>query len=338
MDLVGDHSSSVAPSYVGRLAPSPTGALHLGNARTFLIAWLRARTAGGRLILRLEDLDHPKVKREHVRQVFDDLRWLGLDWDEGPDVGGHHGPYVQLERLALYRGAFERLRREQHIYPCVCTRQDILAAQSAPHAEDELFYPNTCRGRFRDVAAARAEAGREPAWRFRVDQGVFSFVDGFQGRRESDLNSWSGDFVIARGPDAPGYQLAVVVDDAAMGITEVVRADDLLLSTHRQLALYAALAWPAPRFLHVPLVTGLDGRRLAKRHGDTRLSAVRAAGTSPQRTVGWLAHTCGWAEWGEELTPEALQRRFSLPRLPKKPVQISERDFKYLGLQPPPAV
>lgn len=336
--------------YITRFAPSPTGALHLGNARTFLVTWLRCRQRGGRLILRVEDLDHPKVKPDAVSGMYDDLRWLGLDWDEGPTtflpasstasperVAGLAGidtalrvaqrSYIQSQRLPVYAAYFEELKERGLIYPCVCTRADIQAAQSAPHPGDELRYPNTCRGRFGTEEEACAVAGRFPAWRFHAVAGGSMFVDNFCGRQIADLQDFSGDFVVARESGQPAYQLAVVIDDHLMGVSEVIRADDLLLSTHRQLALYAAFGWMPPEFLHVPLLIGPDGRRLAKRHGDTRISALRAAGVHPARVLGWLAHSCGWAEAGESLSLGELLPRFDLLSMPAEPVVVRGDDF-----------
>jgi len=313
----------------GRLAPSPTGALHLGNARTFLIAWLLARRAGGRVVLRMEDLDHPKVKPATAREALDDLRWLGLDWDEGPDVGGPHAPYVQTARRTLYRQALQGLQEQGLVYPCVCSRRDVEAGQSAPQAgEDGLSYDGACRGRFAsyDEAAASLPAGRLPAWRFRVSgAGETSFEDGFCGPQRERVGETVGDFVIARDPDGAGYMLAVVADDAAMAITEVVRGDDLLAATHRQLLIYEALGLRPPRFVHVPLVVSADGRRLAKRHGDTRLAAIRAAGVAPETVVGVLAWWCGWAAWGERLRPSDLLERADPDRIPRAPAVLTER-------------
>ena len=315
------------PGYVGRLAPSPTGALHLGNARSFLVAWLRARAAGGRILLRIEDLDHPKIKPGAAGQILEDLRWLGLDWDEGPDVGGPHGPYVQTERIPLYKAALERLRAAGLAYPCVCSRRDVEAGQSAPHAgEDGLFYPGTCRNRFPSYADACAALppDRLPAWRFRVPEGTeCRFDDVLCGPQAQRVDLAVGDFVLARHPDGAGYMLAVVVDDAAMGVTEVVRGDDLLPSTHRQILLARALDLPVPATLHLPLVVGPDGRRLAKRHGDTRLSAFRAAGIPSRRIVGFLAHSLGWAKPGEELRPADLIPRFTLSTIPRNPLVVT---------------
>jgi glutamyl-tRNA synthetase len=306
-------------AYRGRLAPSPTGALHLGNARTFLVAWLRARQAGGTLVLRIEDIDGPRIKPGAAAAVLEDLRWLGLDWDEGPDVGGPHAPYVQTERLARYDAALARLRAGGRVYPCVCTRREIEEAASAPHGPDGALYPGTCRGRSADPGAAealaRARGGRGPAWRFAVAPERVLVRDRFAGERAFDVAAAPGDFVVAKALGGPAYQLAVVVDDAAMGITEVVRGDDLLPSTARQLLLYRALGLDAPEFLHLPLVVGKDGRRLAKRHGDTTIAAFRRAGVAAERVVGWIAGTLGIAVG--EVTATELLGRFDILGVPR---------------------
>ena len=298
-------------SYVGRLAPSPTGALHLGNVRTFMIAWLRARSLGGRLIMRMEDLDHPKDKPGAAAAAIEDLRWLGFDWD---------AEYVQSERKALYREALESLVAKGLAYPCVCTRRDVESAQSAPHAGEQLHYPGTCRNRFAGWREAYAFAGRAPCWRFRVEPGeTIAFDDVFAGRFEQRVAEKLGDFPLARDEFGAGYTLAVVVDDAAMGVTEVVRGDDLMAATPAQILIQSALGLPTPGYCHVPLVVGPDGRRLAKRHGDTRIASYREAGVSPGRIIGMLAARCGWAEKGEELSLASLLTRFTLKTIPKEP-------------------
>jgi glutamyl-tRNA synthetase len=273
---------------ISRLAPSPTGALHLGNIRTFLLAWLSARAQGGRVIMRVEDLDSPRVKAGVTEKMLDDLKWLGFDWDEGPEG------CVQTQRRAYYLQIHEQIRKLNAIYPCVCTRGDIAAAQSAPHDGDaELRYPGTCRGRFADGADAEAQSGRAPAWRLKVDPGIVRYEDLLSGPQALDVCSSIGDFVVAKSPDNPAYQLAVVADDIAMGVTEVVRGDDLIPSTGRQLLLYQLLNAPPPQFGHVPLVVGPDGMRLAKRHGDARIASLRAAGISPAHIIGTLARWSG---------------------------------------------
>jgi glutamyl-tRNA synthetase len=296
---------------VGRLAPSPTGALHLGNARTFLLAWLSIRSRGGTLLLRIEDIDGPRVKSGAIAQTMEDLAWLGLDWDGTPVVQG--------ERLALYRAAAERLVAGQLAYPCICTRKEVEDAASAPHeaGEDGPVYPGTCRGRFASLAEAQDVSGRPAALRFRVDATEVPFVDGFAGLQPGRI---AGDFVVQKRDGGPAYQLAVVVDDAAQGVREVLRADDLLPSTPRQLLLYRALQLPEPQFLHVPLVVGSDGRRLAKRHGDTSLRHFREAGVGAEQLVGYLASLCGLRALGSRCRPQDLLADFSLEALPRGPV------------------
>ena len=320
----------------GRLAPSPTGALHLGNARSFMIAWLSVRSRGGGLVLRMEDLDHPKNKPGAAAEALEDLRWLGFDWDEGPDIGGPFAPYTQTSRTALYAQALERLKAQGLVYPCVCTRRDVEAGQSAPHAEEGLYYPGTCRGRFSDYEEAlrTLPEGRLPAWRFRVPDGEpIRFADDFCGACSQDVSSHSGDFVLARDALGAGYMLAVVVDDAAMGITEVVRGDDLLSATPRQLLLYWALGLTPPTFAHVPLVVSQEGRRLAKRHGDTRIGSFREAGLPPEKIIGLLAWWCGWAAWGECLTLREVLPRFDMRTLPHAPVVLTQSVKAELGIK-----
>lgn len=338
----GKASPRIAP-YRGRLAPSPTGALHLGNARSFLIAWLRARHNGGRLVLRMEDLDHPRHKPEAKEQALADLRWLGLDWDEGPDIGGRAAPYTQSRCLDHYRLAIEKLFALGLVYPCVCSRKDVAAGQSAPHRDDfTVPYNGACRERFpgqtagQCYAAAKAclPAGRLPAWRFRALAGPVELFDLFHGRQDMRDGRERGDFVLARHPEGAGYMLAVVVDDARMGISEVVRGDDLLPVTGQQLQLYRALGLSPPAFLHLPLVVGEDGRRLAKRHGDTRLARYREQGVAPEKIVGLLAWWCGWAKLGEWLRPADLLGRFDLSHLPERPVVMTAETENYLASPP----
>ena len=333
-------AGAAAAPPVGRLAPSPTGALHLGNARSFLLAWLSVRSRGGRLVLRMEDLDHPKVKPGAAAQALDDLHWLGLDWDEGPDRGGPSAPYVQTQRRDIYRDALHRLLGQGLVYPCTCSRADVEAAQSAPHAgEDGLAYPGTCRGRFPSWRAAveTLPQGRIPVWRFRSDRfGETAFDDLVCGPQRETVAETVGDFALARDPDGAGYMLAVAVDDAAMGVTEVLRGDDLLRATHRQLLVQRALGLPAPRYAHVPLVVAEDGRRLAKRHGDTRLAAIRDAGVPATRVCGILAWWCGWADFDAHVHPGELLRRFDLATLRREPAVLTDRVRDALGVRSGP--
>lgn len=268
-----------AKVYRGRIAPSPTGYLHLGHARTFWTAQERARSSGGVLVLRNEDLDSTRYKMEFVDAMLEDLKWFGFDWQEGPDIGGPFAPYNQSERRSVYRDALEKLEAGGFIYPCTCSRKDIANAATAPHAaDDEVIYPGTCRGN------RRSQIGdRKFAWRFRVPDGeAVSFVDGHFGPQQFVAGKDFGDFVVWRQDDVPAYQLACVVDDAAMQITEVVRGADLLISTARQLLLYRALNFPAPAFFHCPLKNDDQGVRLAKRHDALSLRSLRATGARPE--------------------------------------------------------
>ncbi len=309
--------SHASPPVVGRLAPSPTGGLHLGHARTFLLAWLAARHAGGRILLRIEDLDTSRVRAEAKAGALTDLRWLGLDWDEGPDVVGPSGPYIQSERLGVYEAALERLKRTELVYPCTCTRAEIERAAAAPHAEDEgPVYPGTCAHR---TAADALGLDRPFAWRFRVPTGEVEWDDWFMGPTVLDPSRLGGDFLVGRPQAGPAYQLAVVADDAAMGVNQVIRGDDLVPSTPRQILLYRALGWVVPRFAHVPLAIGPDGRRLAKRDGSIKLATLRESGLDPRKLVGWLAHSCGWTDAIVASTPRDWIGRFDLSTVPKGP-------------------
>jgi glutamyl-tRNA synthetase len=298
--------------YRGRLAPSPTGYLHLGHARTFWIAQERSAAQGGTLILRNEDLDRARCRAEFVEAMLEDLRWFGLRWSEGPDLGGASAPYSQSDRMPHYIAAFEWLRQLGAIYPCFCSRQDILQAVNAPHAgDDEPIYPGICRpGRESAGLAVPPERSEEPpvsriglnprfsaldpqhpragvAWRFRVSDGEeISFEDGLLGSQRLTAGRDFGDFVVWRKDDIPAYQLACVVDDAAMQITEAVRGSDLITSTFRQLLLYRALGFQAPAFYHCELVVDAHGQRLAKRDDALSLRTLREAGHSPQALRG----------------------------------------------------
>jgi glutamyl-tRNA synthetase len=297
--------------------------MHLGNARTALLAWLDARASGARLALRVEDLDGPRVRPGLEGRILDELRWLGLGWDEGPDVGGPHAPYRQSERLPRFADALRRLRDAGLAYPCWCSRAEIAAATQAPHGpqDDGPRYPGTCRDLAEGERAARA-ARRPPAWRFRVPPGAIAFHDAVFGAQAVDVLATVGDFVVARADGVPSYQLAVVVDDAAMEVTDVVRGADLLASTARQLLLHGALGSAAPRFAHVPLVVGEDGARLAKRHGALSVGELRERGADPRAVVGLLAASAGLAPPGARASPDELVAGFSLARLPRAPAVL----------------
>lgn len=275
--------------YRGRLAPSPTGLLHVGHARTFWIAAQRAIENHGTLILRNEDLDPQRSRAEFARAMIEDLHWLGIRWSEGPDCGGPYGAYSQSERRAHYLEAWRRLREGGFLYPCICSRKDLAQAASAPNeADDEPVYPGTCRER-KDGAEATEPAGVN--WRFRVPDGeVVEFADLNLGRQRYVAGSDFGDFLVWRRDDVPAYQLAVVVDDAAMQITEVVRGADLLKSTARQLLLMRALGCAAPDYFHCELVRDAAGLRLAKRHNALSIRHLRESGMAPEKVLGMA----GW--------------------------------------------
>jgi glutamyl-tRNA synthetase len=303
----------------GRFAPSPTGAMHLGNARTALLAWLDARRAGGAFLLRLEDLDRPRVQPGAEAQLLADLAWLGIDWDEGPDRGGPFAPYRQSQRTARYDLAIDRLLADGSAFLCACSRLDVARAASAPHdfgpgAPDDhgTRYPGTCRGRPpTEVAARAASQGRSPAVRFDGRGARFDFVDEIHGYVYAGPVGVD-DFVLRRTDGAAAYQLAVVLDDAAMAVTRVVRGDDLLGSTPRQLALYRALGLEPPVFAHVPLVLAAGGERLAKRTRPVSIASLRARGLPPEVVIGALARSTGLSPLDHETSARALLPGFSL--------------------------
>ena len=292
---------------VGRYAPSPTGPQHLGNLRTAILAWLQARLSGGEFILRMEDLDLPRNRPGSAEQIIEDLKWLGMDWDQGPESNGSHTPYVQSQRYPHYQQALDRLKAMDKVYPCVCSRKDIRLAASAPH-EAASIYPGTCRELDASQVIARSEAlGRAPSWRFRVDQQVCRFDDQLMGKSQQALAKEVGDFVMCRADGVFAYQLAVVVDDALMGVTDVLRGADLLDSTPRQIALYQALGWPVPRFWHVPLLHDDKGERMSKRNGSASLETARAARDQPEQVVGELLAGLGLTKPGQAVSlAEAL--------------------------------
>jgi glutamyl/glutaminyl-tRNA synthetase len=280
-------SSQPTPEYRGRLAPSPTGLLHLGHARTFLTAYARARSAHGTLILRNEDLDQQRSRPEFYSAMLEDLHWLGIQWSEGPDIGGTFQPYSQSERGPHYLAAWQKLRDYAHIYPCKCSRKDLALAASAPHEngaaddDDEPIYLGACR----PAPSAQPSLPQQPVglnWRFRVPDGeVIAFHDQNFGPQQFTAGHDFGDFLVWRRDGVPSYQLACVVDDAAMRITEVVRGADLLKSTARQILLYRALGLEPPAWYHCTLVTDSAGQRLAKRHDALSIRTLRERGHTP---------------------------------------------------------
>lgn len=324
-----------------RLAPSPTGALHLGNARTFLVNYLLARQNNWRVLMRVEDLDGPRVKKGADQQLLEELAFLGLTWEglSPPSCGAGALPAAgtasivyQSQRAYAYEAALGQLAQAGMAYPCTCSRRDIALAGSAPHAEDAIdSYPGSCRGRFSSADQAAEITGRPVAWRVKVDDVEIGFEDNFAGLRHYNLARSGGDFVICKADGLAAYQLAVVVDDAAFGIDAIVRGDDLLDSTARQIHLRRLLGLtPEPRYWHLPLVIGPDGRRLAKRHGDTRLAHFRQAGCSRERFLGLLGYWCGLLGRRQETSMQDLLARFDLALLPRTPTIFCQADNAFL--------
>jgi glutamyl-tRNA synthetase len=310
-------------SAITRFAPSPTGALHLGNARTFIVNWLLARQNHWRILMRIEDLDGPRIKTGADAGMLEDFRWLGLDWDGEP--------IYQTDRLLVHNRAIDALLASKQAYACICTRREATIAASAPHAEDQTpIYSGRCRGRFASREAAREQTQKAPAIRFEVPNETITFDDQFMGPQSFEVARELGDFVIAKADGTAAYQLAVVVDDAEMGVTDVVRGDDLLDSTPRQLLIYRGLGLEAgvPRYRHLPLVVGSDGRRLAKRHGDTRLSAYREAGVKPERMIRLLSRWCGISN--EVGSLQEMLGSFRLADLPRERIVFTEADEAFL--------
>lgn len=302
----------------GRLAPSPTGYLHLGNARSFLLAWLQMRSLGGRILLRIEDLDQARAVRNATEGIVRDLRWLGLDWDNEltPE-------YFQSNRTRLYRDAITSLTARDLVYECFCSRRELRDLANAPHGPTGPTYPGTCR----DLTDAERDERRElkePAIRFRVQPGTtIRAEDCIAGTIEEDVRRVAGDFIIARADGVMSYQLAVVLDDIAMGITHVLRGDDLLPSLARQLLLFDTLGAPRPAYCHVPLILAPDGTRLAKRHGSISIAELRDAGHAPERVVGWLAWSAGLIAEPRPTMPEALIASFSTEKITRMPTVLS---------------
>lgn len=307
-------SIDVATTHRGRFAPSPTGRLHLGNAWAAMLGWLWARAEGGEFLLRIEDLDTARSRAELTDALLADLDWFGLTFDGAP--------VFQSSRLELYRSAFEKLRQMGRVYPCHCTRSEIARAVAAPHGpgDDGPRYPGTCLGLSAEESAERARS-RPPAWRFRPHPGPTAFRDRVHGTFVQDVAAEVGDFVVLRNDGVPSYQLAVVVDDAATGITHVLRGDDLLASTPRQIQLCEALGLPVPIHAHVPLLLGPDGKRLAKRAGTPSLGELRERAVRPETLIGLLA---GWAGLGDgrPVSLRELVPGFSLDRIPRTPITI----------------
>lgn len=292
----------------GRFAPSPSGRMHLGNMFTALMSWLSVKSQGGTWLLRIEDLDPQRSKPEFARLIEDDLRWLGLEWDEGGiDNIGNAGPYAQSQRAEFYAKALERLKADGSTFPCYCTRAEIMATQ-APHQSDgRVVYPGTCRN-------LKKHPPRKPSTRLKVEDEDISFTDMIAGPQSFNLARECGDFILQRADGAWAYQLAVVVDDAAMGVTEVMRGNDLLLSAAQQIWLYRRLGLTPPRFAHLPLICNASGQRLSKRDASLSMEALRRYHT-PESLTGIIAHIAGLLPTPIPVHPTDLIEHFTMAPL-----------------------
>lgn len=310
----------------GRLAPSPTGYLHLGNAWAFLLCWLGVRAGGGQVVLRMEDNDPARSRQEYADGIMRDLEWLGLDWDEGPDCGGPYGPYVQSHKLDRYDEAIARLEALGLTYPCYCTRKELKSMAGAPHLEDVgPIYPGTCLLLEAADRAAREEQGRRPTLRLH-GQGLVEFRDLVYGPQHFDWMTCGGDFPLKRSDGVVSYQLAVAVDDMDQKISLVVRGRDILPSTPRQIRLIELLGCRVPRYAHVPLLLDAKGERLAKRHQSCELRALREQGKRPEDIIGYLGWVAGLQMRPEPCLPENLVCRFGWDRLPRADVSLPSPD------------
>ena len=317
----------MASSVVGRFAPSPSGRMHLGNVMSALLCWLSARSAGGRLVLRIEDIDPERSRDEYARLIVEDLRFLGLDWDEGEGAGGAHGPYRQSGRTPVYEEALRRLDAMGLLYPCFCSRAELHDVTRAPHASDgRLIYGGRCRN-LNAQERAELSARRRPSLRLRVPDETVRFVDGLCGPQAQNLREECGDFIVRRSDGAFAYQLAVVVDDIAMGVTQVVRGRDLLDSTPRQLYLYRLLGARPPAYYHVPLLLAPDGRRLSKRERDLDMGALRAR-YGAEEILGRLAFLTGLRETAAPVEARALAETFSWSRVRRENLYLPEGLFE----------
>lgn len=295
---------------LGRFAPSPSGRMHLGNALSAMLAWLSAKSKGGEIVLRIEDLDPARSREEHAEKIMEDFLWLGLTWDRRSEN--------QSLRGDIYNEALDRLGSMGLVYPCYCSRGELHAA-SAPHASDgRVIYGGTCRNL---TEAERRTKTKAPAWRLILPEEEISFTDGLQGPQSMNLQRENGDIIVRRADGVAAYQLAVVVDDAAAGVTEVVRGRDLLTSTPTQIYLYRLLGKPVPRFYHVPMLLAPDGRRLSKRDGDLDFSALRKKYT-PEQVLGLLAWLAGLIPQWEPISPEELIPLFSWDRVRQQDILL----------------
>ncbi|MBR5069273.1 MAG: tRNA glutamyl-Q(34) synthetase GluQRS [Bacteroidales bacterium] len=319
----------------GRFAPSPTGRMHLGNVYSALLSWLSVRSQGGTWVLRIEDLDPQRSHRIYAEQIEDDLHWLGLDWDEGglenmpanPSSQQGSVSYIQSERGTIYTHYLNKLKEKGLTYPCYCTRADIMATQAPHEADGRVVYAGTCRPKNLDQAWSNVDShpsGRKPATRIIVPDEEISFVDAHYGPLSVNLARHCGDFVLRRADGAWAYQLAVVVDDALMGITEVVRGRDLLLSAPQQIYLYRLLGFEVPTFCHLPLLCNETGQRLCKRDKSLDMGEIRRSGRSPESVLGQLAFYAGIIDRPEPVSALELVPEFSWTKVPVEDIYVSK--------------
>ena len=317
-------NNNAAPNgAIGRFAPTPSGFLHLGNVFCSLLAWLYAKSSGGRIILRVEDLDPQRCSRQKADQLARDLEWLGLEWDEGAYVSENSESYFQSKRSDIYAEYFVQLQEQEFVYPCFCSRSELHAAE-APHLSDgRIIYAGTCRHLTAEQHEAKAQR-RAPAYRLRVEDKPISFLDGHYGQQSYNLAEESGDFIVRRSDGVFAYQLAVTIDDALMGITQVVRGCDLLSSTPMQLYIYRLLGFTPPAFCHIPLLVDASGRRLSKRDGDLEIAALRKLYGSPEPIIGLLAFFAGQIARPEPMRAKDLLPIFDAEKIPTKNIAVPE--------------
>ena len=326
LNMLLENNNAAPNGAIGRFAPTPSGFLHLGNVFCSLLAWLYAKSSGGRIILRVEDLDPQRCSRQKADQLARDLEWLGLEWDEGAYVSENSESYFQSKRSDIYAEYFVQLQEQEFVYPCFCSRSELLAAE-APHLSDgRIIYAGTCRHLTAEQREAKAQR-RAPAYRLRVEDKPISFLDGHYGQQSYNLAEGSGDFIVRRSDGVFAYQLAVTIDDALMGITQVVRGCDLLSSTPMQLYIYQLLGFTPPAFCHIPLLVDATGRRLSKRDGDLEIAALRKLYGSPEPIIGLLAYLAGQIMRPEPLKVADLLPLFDTMKIPSNNVVVPNTFF-----------
>lgn len=317
-----------------RFAPSPTGKLHIGGARTAIYNWAFARAMGGKFILRIEDTDPERSTQENIDLIIRAMRWLGLDWDEGPEVGGDHGPYLQTKRFDTYAAALDKLKESGNVYPCFCTSDELAARREAVQAGGERM-PDPCRALSRDESQARLDAGEPCVWRLKVPEGRGTIVvhDVIHGDSEFD-SALQDDMILVRSDGSPTYNFAVVCDDVNMQMTHIIRGDDHLSNTPRQVLVYEALGYPTPIFAHLPMICGPDGKKLSKRHGAASVEEYRDMGYLPDALFNYLA-LLGWAPDGETtvFSREEMGSKFTLEHISKNPSRLDIEKLEWINNQ-----